>query len=117
MAYSQLALTSPTMAGTTWTPTPATLTDGNSFANDGHRALWVNNASGGVLTITFDTPGTVDSDLAVPQRTVTVANGAAELIGKFDPAVYNQRSGVDSGKVLVTWSTVTSVTVVLLPVA
>jgi len=79
--------------------------DGNSFANDGATFLHVKNGGGSSITVTIDTPNTVD-DLAISNRTVTVANGSEKMIGPFPPGVYNH-----SGEVYVDYSAVTSVTV------
>jgi hypothetical protein len=79
--------------------------DGNSFANDGNTFLHVKNAGGSPITVTIQTPGTVD-DLAVAERTVSVTNATEKMIGPFPPGIYNQ-----SGEVYVDYSAVTSVTV------
>lgn len=72
--------------------------------SSGHTFLWVKNGGGGSITVTLTTPGTVDGDLAVSDRTVTVANGAERMIGPLNPSVYG-------GVVSVGYSGVTSVTV------
>lgn len=100
------ALTLQTIAKTGIVPSYASANvDGNSFANDGNTVLHVKNGSGSSITVTIQTPGTVD-DLAVAERTVTVANASEKMIGPFPPGIYNQ-----SGEVYVDYSAVTTITV------
>lgn len=63
------------------------------------------NGSGVSLTVTMVTPQTVDGDLAVTDRTVSVPNGEARYIRAT--ALYRNPS---DGLVALTWSTDTSVT-------
>lgn len=104
MARSELTVQTIVKTGLADTYAAANV-DGNSFDNDGNTFLHVKNAGVGSITVTIQTPGTVD-DLAVSDRTVTVANGAEKMIGPFPPGIYNQ-----SGEVYVDYSGVTSVTV------
>ena len=85
--------------------------DGNKFSNDGRIILQVGNGGGSPITVTIQTPGTVD-DLAVSDRTVTVGDGDTKLIGPFPPGIYNQSDGM----VYVDFSAVTDVTVAALRV-
>lgn len=81
--------------------------DGSSFANDGRTYLQVKNGSGAPITVTVQTPGTVDG-LAVADLTVTVpATTGDKKIGPFPVGVYNQAGDV----VYVDFSAVTTVTV------
>ncbi len=48
--------------------------DGNKFNNTSRTLFHVKNASGGSVTLTFQTPGTVDG-LAIAERTVAVPAG------------------------------------------
>ena len=99
------ALTLQTIVKTGITPTYAAANvDGNSFANDGNTFLDVVNGSASPITVTIQTPGTVD-DLAVAERTVTVANATTKRIGPFPPGIYNQ-----SGEVYVDYSAITTIT-------
>lgn len=74
-----------------------TATHGNKFLNDGKTFLFVRNGSGGDITVTIDTPGSVDGQ-AIADLTATVkatgdANGLDELlIGPFT-ATFNQSDG------------------------
>lgn len=72
--------------------------------SNGRTFMWVKNGGGSSITVTLATLGTIDGDLAVTDRTVTVANAAEKLIGPLNPAVYG-------GVVAVTYSGVTTVTV------
>jgi len=94
-------------------------TDGDSWANNGKILMLVRNA-GAELTVTADTPGVVDTDLAVGQRAITVPalSGAAGtetvyVIGPFKTDVYNQTSG----RTKVVFSRVTDVTFALVKLA
>jgi hypothetical protein len=104
MARSALTVQTIVKTGLTHSLAAANV-DGNSFANDGNTYLHVKNAGVGSVTVTIQTPGTVD-DLTVSDRTVTVGAGAEKLIGPLAPGIYNQ-----SGEVYVDYSGVTSVTV------
>lgn len=74
-----------------------TATHGNKFINNGKTFLRVKNGSGGDITVTIDTPGTV-SGLAIADLVVTVkatgdANGLDfQDIGPFDTN-FNQSDG------------------------
>lgn len=72
--------------------------------SNGRTLLWVKNGGGSSITVTLATPGTVDGDLAIGDRAVTVANATEKLIGPLNPAVYG-------GVVAITYSGVTTVTV------
>ncbi|RLA20261.1 MAG: hypothetical protein DRQ56_03605 [Gammaproteobacteria bacterium] len=109
MAYTELTVQSAVPAGLDPTYVAATLTDGNMFRNTGKQILHVVNGSGGELTMTLVTPATVVG-LAIADQVVTVPNGEERMCGHLDVSTYNQ-TGTDAGKVYVTYSTVTSVTV------
>lgn len=79
-------------------------TNHHEFVNDGKTYIHVKNGGGGSITVTIDTPGSVDG-LAIADRTVTVANGSEKKIGPF-PSSYNQSGGL----VYVNLSGATSVT-------
>ena len=81
--------------------------DGHSVTNDGKRTfVHVNNGSGSEVTITIDTPGTVDG-LAISDREVAVPAGEERMIGPFPTDWYNQSDGT----VHVDYSDTTSVTI------
>ncbi len=79
---------------------------GDEFANNGETFLWVNNGGGSQITVTLVTQATLDG-LAVADRAVTVNAGQQKFIGDLEKAVYNDANG----RVQVTYSGVTSVTV------
>lgn len=67
--------------------------NGHQFSNNGKTFLHVKNGGGSSITVTIQTPGSVDG-LAVADRTVTVANGAEKMIGPFPTTTYNQSGGL-----------------------
>jgi len=84
--------------------------DGNMFVNNGAEFLHVINGSGGSINVTLTTPATVDG-LAIEDPVIAVGAGADAMIGPFNTSLYNQKTGVDKGKVYVDYSGVTSLTV------
>jgi hypothetical protein len=84
-------------------------TNGNSFQNDGRMILHVANGAVAPITVTIDTPNTVDG-LAVAQLPVVVTNGEERYIGPFPPNIYND----SSGNVNVTYSSGATVTAAVL---
>jgi len=74
-----------------------TATHGNKFLNDGKTFLRVKNGAVGAITVTVESPATVDGQ-ALADLVVTVAatgNGTGlddQLIGPFT-AIYNQSDG------------------------
>lgn len=79
---------------------------GDEFANDGKKYFFAYNGDASPVTITFETPGTVDG-LAVADKAATIAAGDYALLGPFPPQWYNDSDGL----VQVTYSGVTSLTV------
>ena len=70
------------------------------FPNDGKVEVRVANASGSTANLVFVTPATVLSDeLAVADKTGSVADGAEKTFGPYPTATFNQPSGADVGKV------------------
>jgi len=74
--------------------------------------LAVKNADASSKTVTLATPQTVDGDLAVADRAVTVAAGKIELIPVTDR--YRDPS---TGRAAISYSAVTSVTVAVVRVS
>jgi hypothetical protein len=106
MAVTALAVQQISRAGITPAFTSANA-DGHTILNDGKTFLEVRNADGSAITVTIDTPQTVDG-LAVASRTVSVgATTGVKMIGPF-PLDYNQPG---TEYIQVTFSAVTSVTV------
>lgn len=79
---------------------------GDEFANDGKTFLEVANGSGSSITVTIATQMTVDGK-AVADDAISVGAGVTKQIGPFPPHIYNDANG----KVQVTYSAVTTVTV------
>lgn len=74
--------------------------------------LIVKNGDASSHTVTLATPGTLDGDLAVADRTITVAAGASTVI----PVTERYRSP-STGRCAITYDGVTSVTVGVIRVA
>lgn len=74
--------------------------NGAMFSNPNHSTsvVLINNGAGTHI-ITFPTPATVAKNLAIQDPTVTIGAGKRSVVGNFDPALYNQPSGDDVGKV------------------
>lgn len=79
---------------------------GDEFVNTGKEVLQVANGGGGSINVTAATAGTIDG-LAIADNVVAVGAGVTKMIGPFDPKLYNDVNG----KVQVTYSGVTTVTV------
>jgi hypothetical protein len=76
----------------------------------GPVALYVNNASGGVCTVTVQSPVTVDG-LDVSELSVAVAAGTVRLIGPLPARTFGQPAGAaDAGRAYVNYSVQASVT-------
>lgn len=85
----------------------AAVTDGHAFVNNGKRFILIENSNGATRDVTAQHPGLVDTNLAVPDRVVTVpATTGRAQIGPFGPE-YNQ---VD-GKVYIDYSATAGLTV------
>lgn len=84
----------------------AAATDGHSVENTGREFIHVKNGSGSSVTVTIQTPGTVDG-LAVADRTVAVPASGERMIGPFAPGDYNQ----DDDAIYVDYSAITTVTI------
>ncbi len=67
------------------------------------------NGGASPITVTAVTPGTVDGDLAIPDRTISIPNATAKYV-KFAQAVYGDPI---TGLVSLTYSAVTTVTLEL----
>lgn len=85
---------------------------GDTFTNTGNTLFYVNNGGGTSVTVTFTAQSTNVSkagygNVSIADTTVSVAAGATTLIGTFPTARFNN----SSGKVAVSYSGVTSVTV------
>ncbi len=80
------------------------------WVGTGKELLIVNNAAGSPITVTLNFgPGATIDGQTPTSRTVSVAAGATTIIGPFPPNLYNDATG----NVSVTYSAVTSVTVLV----
>src|SRR5690349_12331002 len=84
----------------------AATSGGDTCATGAGVLLVVKNGDASSHTVTLATPGTVDGDLAVADRTITVAAGKTELI-----PVTSRYRDPSSGRAAITYDGVTSVTV------
>lgn len=102
----------PMMPGVAWTWQTPVISINYLFVNAGQSVLLVNNASAGSIDVTITRFGSDDGE-ARTARTVAVGAGVIKAIGIFPPAVYNTKSGADTGKAVFTFSAVTTVTYAL----
>ena len=101
------------VADTGLAPTTASAAGGGDKCAAGQGCfLYVLNGGGSSITVTLATPQIYQGDLALADRTVTVANGTFKLIAV--PAFY--ANPADSGLCSITYSGVTTVTVAALRV-
>lgn len=77
---------------------------GDKVAPSDRTVLHVKNGSAGAVTVTLVTPGTLQGDLAIADRAVSVAAGAESFIAVTDD--YRGSDGLAS----ITWSATASVT-------
>lgn len=109
MARQNLAVTVIDRSGTDIATLAAANADGHAVLNNGATFLIVKNAGGSGITVTVQTPRTIDG-LAVAEYTISVGDGETKAFGPFPKDTFNQ-PGPDAGKVYVDYSAVTSVTV------
>ena len=87
----------------------AAASGGDVFANDGKTLFVVYNGDASPITVTFASAATAGRDsLAVADPAPTVEASKHEVFGPFEQGIFNN----SSGQVSVTYSAVTSVTVV-----
>ena len=111
MAYTELTVQTPTIAGVIPADVAATASDGNRFKNTGNEMLLVRNGGGSTVVVTIPTPQTIVG-LSIQDPTITIATGVNRNIGPFPPSVYNNPAGgTDPNEVYVEYDQVTSVTV------
>jgi hypothetical protein len=82
---------------------------GDQYANNGKTLLKVINGGGSSIDVTITPTNTVNGYTIAP-IVVAVANGATKYLGPYDQNYFNN----SSGRVAVTYSGVTSVTVAAL---
>lgn len=82
---------------------------GNGDIVPPNSIVYVENGSGGVLTVTIKEPSIVDGQ-AVTDKAVAVANGAKVVFGPFTLTQKQLPGTTDAGNVYLEYSTVTTVT-------
>ena len=79
---------------------------GDEFVNTGDTLFQIKNG-GSEITLTIETPAKIEG-IYIAEITVTIpATTGDKMVGPFDPAIFNQ----STGRVAVTYSGVTTVTV------
>jgi hypothetical protein len=81
----------------------------------GRAVLWVLNGAGASITVTIVTPGTVDGDLAIADRVVTVPVGTTPTLIPLGSTNYRQTAAsaslpADVNRAYVNYSAIASVT-------
>lgn len=109
MAYTNLAVQTPGVAGAALTFSAVDAANGNKVANDGRTFVEVVNGDSNPTTVTIKT-GFEKDGYALADQAVTVAAGTRKHIGPFPMETFNQQSGSDKGYVLFDFSNGTSVT-------
>lgn len=117
MAITPLAIQTIVQTGLNEPVFSAANSDGHDIPNSGRMFFYAKNGGGSDIECTFDTPGQVDG-LDIENLVVDVTAGEDEVIGPFEPSVYNQDLGTDD-VVQVTFEGVASLTVAafVLPIA
>src|SRR5687768_17600312 len=95
-----------TNAGVVKAALAAAAAGGDQFANNGKTFLEVANGSGGAITVTIAAQRACDFG-STHNIANSVAAGATEIMGPFDPSRYSDASGFCQ----ITYSGVTSLTV------
>ncbi len=80
---------------------------GDAFDNDGATLFAVKNGAGAPITVTFAFSATLDGVAVAAGKQVSVPAGATVVAGPFPKGIYNDANG----RVQVTYSAVTTVTV------
>lgn len=104
MAASALTPTQITRSGVADTLAAANV-DGNYYTNSG--STWFEVLNGDASPITVSVAGVADGITVATLKQITVAAGARKKIGPFPSSPYNDANG----RVQITYSSVTSVTV------
>ena len=68
---------------------------GDTMVNNGKTRLIFKNSAAGACVATLDTPAK-QQGLDIANPTVSVTNVADQVIGPFDPAIFNTAAGVIS---------------------
>lgn len=101
------AVTTVTRAGLDTVGAAADAT-GDEWPNTGQEYIEIKNGGGAGITVTPNIQATLDGQAAV-NPSVAIAAGQTKIIGPFPTAIYNNTA---TGRAKVTYSAVTSVTIV-----
>lgn len=90
-------------------------TSDGDVVDSGRSVLWVVNGGGSTITVTISTPNTIDGDLAIADRVISVPVGTVPTVIPLNSPNYKQTTAsavlpADVGRVYVNYSAVTSVT-------
>lgn len=90
----QLSRAGTVVSGTGVSETVADPANDHQVANDGKVIIIVRNTDAGAQTVTFVTPGTVDTQ-AVADRTDSIPAGVQRMYGPFPPSDYGDVLQID----------------------
>jgi hypothetical protein len=94
MPRTVISVITPTRAGVALTSTTGDPVNHHYVMNSGRVVLIVENTGASTRTVTFRFARTVDGQAVTP-RAETLAAGAKELFGPFDPQEYGGKLQVD----------------------
>jgi len=78
--------------------------DNGDVVDFGRNLLIVTNSGSAAISVTIETPETIDGDLSISDRVVSVAVGATVLI-PLTSRHYQQVSGDDQGRIYIDYGT------------
>ncbi len=84
---------------------------GDTVVNDGRIMLYIKNGDASPITVTITTPVSLRGGIAVDDPVTTVPATDEEIIGPFDPTLFNAADGTG---VAIAYSAVTSVTIAVI---
>lgn len=105
----------PYVSSTTVTFTALSTSLTASFVNDGKSIAVVKNGGGSPINVTLQT--VADQYGRTANTAYAIAAGAERVFAPTAPAVFNQRSGADAGKTLITTSSTASVSIAVLSIS
>jgi len=83
----------------------AATADGEKFTNTGKEFFFITNDYTDTVTATFVTAGTFGG-FAIEDVTVPISASYSKLVGPFNIAIFNQKSGDDKNTIYVNWDSV-----------
>jgi hypothetical protein len=108
---ARVSTTAQQLSGAGLLPSHTAPTADGDIVDVGRVFLSVINGGTASITVTVQTPGTVDGDLGIEDRTVTVPVGTTPKLIPITSPHYRQPSGsANAGRALVDYSAITSVT-------